>query len=98
MKELTEKQQAVYAFIRAYQRKTGNSPTYQIIAEGFLWGSPNAAAGHVAALKRKGVLDKTRRGIALPCKPRMTANEKLAARNRVLDKLTEMAQEAGEYD
>ena len=100
---------SVYAYVIAYQRKTGNCPTYQQIADHFDWKSANAVSGHIAALRKHGYIapiDKNHRRISLPeqRKPAMSAEirgriedanrERIAA----LDELARMAQEVGEYD
>lgn len=51
---LTERQQQVMAFIRAYFAKEQTAPTVAEVAQYFGFKSPNAAADHLRALARKG--------------------------------------------
>jgi repressor LexA len=61
MTELTERQREVLNFIELTRARTGNSPTLREIAGHFGFRSPKAAADHVAALQRKGVLTSASR-------------------------------------
>ena len=56
---LTSKQQAVRDFIEAYRQREGVSPSLREIQSHFGFASPNAAAKHLAALQRKGVLQRS---------------------------------------
>jgi DNA-binding IscR family transcriptional regulator len=56
---LTLKQQAVRDFIEAYHQREGISPSLREIQGHFGFASPNAAAKHLAALRRKGVLQRS---------------------------------------
>jgi repressor LexA len=56
MNELTERQQEILEFIQSSQAN-GHSPSLREIAEHFGFKSMTAAADHVRALRRKGVLD-----------------------------------------
>ena len=56
MLELTKRQQEVLSFIEVTRARDGNSPTLREIANHFGFRSPKAAADHVTALQRKGVL------------------------------------------
>jgi len=56
---LTFKQQAVRDFIEAYRQREGVSPSLREIQAHFGFASPNAAAKHLAALQRKGVLQRS---------------------------------------
>jgi repressor LexA len=61
MLELTKRQQEVLSFIEMARVRDGNSPTLREIASHFGFRSPKAAADHVTALQRKGVLSSTAR-------------------------------------
>ena len=68
MNELTPRQSDVLEAIKGYIAKVGFPPTVSEIAGLMGWASPNAAAEHVNALKRKGYITVARgaaRGIAL---------------------------------
>jgi repressor LexA len=56
MHALTARQQAVLDFIQASQEEGGVGPSLREIAAHFQFRSMNAAADHVRALRRKGVL------------------------------------------
>jgi repressor LexA len=56
MLELTKRQQEVFSFIELTRVRDGHSPTLREIATHFGFRSPKAAADHVTALLRKGVL------------------------------------------
>ncbi|MCX8108840.1 MAG: transcriptional repressor LexA [Verrucomicrobiae bacterium] len=56
MKQLTDKQREVFEFVRDTIIQTGVAPTLREIAARFRFKSVKAAADHVAALRRKGVL------------------------------------------
>lgn len=56
MVEPTKRQREVLHFIEATRAKTGTSPTLREISDHFGFRSPKAAADHVMALQRKGVL------------------------------------------
>ncbi|HWN96339.1 MAG TPA: transcriptional repressor LexA [Methylomirabilota bacterium] len=56
MLELTKRQQEVFVFIEHTRARNGHSPTLREIANHFGFRSPKAAADHVTALQRKGVL------------------------------------------
>lgn len=56
MLELTKRQQEVLSFIELTRMRSGHSPTLREIASHFGFRSPKAAADHVTALQRKGVL------------------------------------------
>src|ERR1043165_9917692 len=56
MQQLTQRQQEVLSFIESTRARLGHSPTLREIAGHFGFRSPKAAADHVTALPRKGVL------------------------------------------
>jgi repressor LexA len=56
MLELTKRQQEVLNFIEVTRTRDGHSPTLREIAKHFGFRSPKAAADHVTALQRKGIL------------------------------------------
>jgi repressor LexA len=53
---LTERQREVLAFVQATQQRQGFSPSHREIARHFGFRSVKAAADHLQALRRKGVL------------------------------------------
>lgn len=53
---LTEKQQAVYAFIRQYMENTDRAPSYDEIRRYFGFASFQSVQKHLKQLERKGVL------------------------------------------
>ena len=55
---LTDRQQEILDFIRAQQQTRGITPSTAEIQEEFGFASPNAVAGHLQALERKGVLQR----------------------------------------
>ncbi len=57
MNALTPRQQQVFEFIQATHRAEGTAPSLREIARHFGFRSPKAAADHVQALRRKGVLE-----------------------------------------
>jgi len=59
--ELTERQREVLEFIKKTQRLTVQTPSLREIARHFGFGSMTAAADHVRALKRKGMLESSPR-------------------------------------
>ena len=61
MLELTKRQQEVFSFIEMTRARDGHSPTLREIATHFGFRSPKAAADHVTALQRKGVLSSAAR-------------------------------------
>lgn len=61
MLELTKRQQEVFIFIEHTRAHSGHSPTLREIATHFGFRSPKAAADHVTALQRKGVLSSAPR-------------------------------------
>src|ERR1041384_7616543 len=56
MLEVTKRQREVLNFIEATRARLGHRPTLREIASHFGFRSPKAAADHVTALQRKGVL------------------------------------------
>jgi repressor LexA len=56
---LTLKQQAVRDFIETYRQREGVSPSLREIQAHFGFASPNAAAKHLSALRRKGVVQRS---------------------------------------
>jgi len=66
MKALTRRQQQILDFLAAAQQERGVFPTLREIAAHFRFRSMNAAADHLRALRRKGVLEsEPRRARAL---------------------------------
>jgi repressor LexA len=59
MDELTEKQGEVLAYIRDETQRRNRPPTVREIARHFGFKSPKAATDHLAALIRKGYLERT---------------------------------------
>lgn len=58
MEKLTEKQAEILRFLVMHQADTGYPPTVREIARHFRFKSPKAAADHLAALERKGYIDR----------------------------------------
>jgi len=58
MVKLTQRQQEVLGFIEQTRLREGRSPTLREICAHFGFRSPKAAADHVTALQRKGVLSQ----------------------------------------
>lgn len=68
---LTARQQEVLAFIRKHYREQGCAPTIREIAVGMGIKSPNAVAGHLRPLSRKGYIRRDNAGhIRLPLNDR----------------------------
>lgn len=61
MPDLTKRQGEVLEFIHSTQQQFGHSPTLREIAAHFGFKSPKAAADHLTALEKKGVLSKRER-------------------------------------
>ncbi len=61
MNRLTDRQKQVFEFVRNTILRTGVAPTLREIAAQFRFRSVKAAADHVAALRRKGLLTWTPR-------------------------------------
>lgn len=61
MKPLTERQQQVLDYVRTHQEAQGTTPSLREIARHFGFRSMTAAADHVRALRRKGMLSGTPR-------------------------------------
>lgn len=59
-KPLTRRQSEVVCFVRRYVAKRGYPPTIREVASE-LGIQPTAAAGHLAAVERKGVLKRSAR-------------------------------------
>jgi repressor LexA len=77
MKPLTEKQQAVLEFVEEFVARRGFPPTVREVAAHF-GIQPRAAADHLAALKRKGRLNREpgrSRGLVLPGRFQVAAVE-----------------------
>jgi len=65
----TRRQQQVLDFVADFARRQGMPPTVREIAAGLGIASTNAVAGHIAALRRKGLLEKLpgkSRGLKVP--------------------------------
>ncbi len=59
--DLTARQQAVLKFIEAYCARHGYAPTLREIAAEFKMRGTRGAERHLAALERKGVIERSRR-------------------------------------
>jgi repressor LexA len=71
MKPLTDRQQAVLAFVEEFCERQGYPPTVREVAAAF-GIQPRAAVDHLAALRRKGYLHREpglSRGLSLTLKP-----------------------------
>lgn len=64
---LTDKQRRILEFIASVMEREGRPPTVREIAAAFGYSSPKAADDHLAALERKGYLERssTSRGLRL---------------------------------
>lgn len=58
MEKLTDKQAKILRFVVHRQQETGYPPTVREIAAEFGFRSPKAASDHLAALERKGYIDR----------------------------------------
>lgn len=58
MENLTEKQGVIFNYIRDCIEQTGYPPTVREIAQQFKFKSPRAASDHLAAIERKGYINK----------------------------------------
>src|ERR1044071_4756238 len=58
MEQLTERQKAVYEFIRDKIRNRGYGPTVREIGEQFEISSPNGVMCHLKALEKKGLITR----------------------------------------
>ena len=77
-KQLTERQQEIFDFVKNHISKTGMPPTRVEIAREIGFKSPNAAEEHLKALARKGyieMLSGTSRGIRILVNDEEAANE-----------------------
>lgn len=54
---MTDRQSEILDFIRGYIERHGYGPTLREIGKQFKIGSPNGVAGHIRALKRKGLIE-----------------------------------------
>jgi repressor LexA len=59
--QLTDRQQAVFEFIRDQVHKRGYGPTVREIGEHFKISSPNGVMCHLKALEKKGLLQRVRK-------------------------------------
>ncbi len=57
--ELTEKQQAVYGYIREYMDANGMAPSFDEIRDHFGFASYGSVQKHLAQLERKGYIQKS---------------------------------------
>lgn len=58
---LTDRQRAVFDYIRDTIQKRGSGPTVREIGEHFRIGSPNAVMAHLRTLEKKGLLQRVRK-------------------------------------
>ncbi|MCM8809220.1 MAG: transcriptional repressor LexA [Candidatus Omnitrophica bacterium] len=68
MKNITEKQQKIFEFIKDYGLRTGYPPTIKEIMDYFSFSSPTAVISHLNALEKKGYIKREKkksRGITL---------------------------------
>lgn len=75
---LTQKQQSVAEFITTFREENGFNPSLREIQNHFGFASTNAAAKHLSALEKKGVLQRSggrARGIILPQGSRLRLHE-----------------------
>jgi repressor LexA len=72
---VTDRQQAIYDFIRVTIDKRGLPPTMREIGEEFGIRSTNGVEGHLAALERNGLISRQRgksRGLSVRARERLT--------------------------
>jgi len=82
-RKVTDRQQAVYEFIRATIEKRGLPPSMREIGDQFDIQSTNGVEGHLVALERYGLIKRERgksRGIVLPGTERPAAAVPLLGR------------------
>lgn len=75
-KNITERQQEIFEFIRATVTSRGISPSMREIGEQFGIRSTNGVEGHLRALERSGLISRERgksRGVSLPAGGRTAA-------------------------
>jgi repressor LexA len=56
MRELTRRQEQIVRFIQRKQQASGMAPSFQEIAEHFLFKSPTTVADHLRLIRQKGAL------------------------------------------
>lgn len=79
MRNLTERQEEIYAFLIEYIEERGFPPSIRDITKRFGFKSPKAAADHLAALERKGFIKRERelsRAIEIPARTAAAARER----------------------
>lgn len=79
MRNLTERQEEIYAFLIEYIEERGFPPSIRDITKRFGFKSPKAAADHLAALERKGFIKRERelsRAIEIPARTARAARER----------------------
>lgn len=59
-KQITDRQQEIYSFIRSFADKRGIPPTLREIGEKFGIRSTNGVEGHLVALERNGLIKRER--------------------------------------
>lgn len=59
MKQLTEKQDAIFIYIKGFIEANGYSPVAKEIQNQFGYASENAACEHLNAIERKGFIKRT---------------------------------------
>lgn len=56
--QITRNQRAVYEYLRRFFAENDQLPPCHVIAEYFGWASANAAQNYLAALERKGFIER----------------------------------------
>ena len=59
MKKLTDKQAAIFIYIKGFIESNGYSPVAKEIRDQFGYASENAATEHLNAIERKGYIKRT---------------------------------------
>lgn len=87
---LTERQKALYEWIRAFVERTGEWPTFRQIQDGIGYSSPNSVTQNVKALLRKGWLVRhdTHYDFAEEDMPYLTPQLKNRISERLLEELS----------
>jgi len=100
MSELTNRQQQVYDMVASYHQQHGIAPTNAELAVMMGASSPNAAAEHLRALQRKGVISiipHVSRGIILNTKPAAPNEEAIAVIRSLLNGEAGAREQATEF-
>ena len=66
MQNLTDKEKAIFQYIRLYVQKFSMQPSYEEIREYFMYKSTNSIFQYLKSIEKKGwiILSNKRRGVA----------------------------------